>query len=219
MTLDYEAKYKEVFRQNVNDTPKAAIAGELDRKIDNFCKLHDFDRNKVIREIQNNRMLAAMFAKNPNKQNFYANLAAEYIKNIPGVSNFNQVNNKLYLLGGGVFKHQELKARNASNKAISIDFVWNFSDQVIYATHKYTKGVGGSQKSAYKDVQEFIKEANDSTSSNKFFLAIADGDHYQTLDNSVGMLRLKRLQNLSNNNQVFACSINSLEELLNRLPV
>ena len=56
----------------------------------------------------------------------------------------------------------------------------SFKDKVLsfFATHKYTKDLGGSQDNQYKDVQEFHTEAKECIDNNYFLLSITDGKYY-----------------------------------------
>lgn len=70
----------------------------------------------------------------------------------------------------------------------------------FYATHKYTKVSGGHQDNQYKDIQEFIKESVTNTYTDKYFIAICDGDFYNTKNSQRGISKLENLQRLAVNN-------------------
>lgn len=101
--------------------------------------------------------------------------------------------------------------------AKTIDFMWKTKNFQIYASHKYTKEGGGGQDNQYKDLQEFIKEANQSNLNNTLFLSIADGGYYQTMDTDARMKRIDYLKKLSNRENVFALAISELEEWFKKL--
>ncbi len=105
----------------------------------------------------------------------------------------------------------------ASTEAKTIDFKWIFNHHLFYASHKHTSESGDSQGSAYKDLQTFISEANQSILQKTFFLAIADGNFYQQLNGKANTSRIDRLRAMSNNNNVFACTINEVEALMTKL--
>ena len=92
--------------------------------------------------------------------------------------------------------------------------VWRKS---ILCLDKYTKASGGSQGSAYKDLQLFIGESNPSVLQNTYFVAIADGEFYQKLDGKAKTTRIQRLKDLANKSKVFACEITELEALMKNL--
>ena len=215
MPLEYENKFRKALRKNVRETPKLAAKGDLDVKINNFCDHYGFEREAVLEEIQSNRIVAALFAKNPNKQNFYENLAAEYICRLPDVKNFkNLPNNELAVSNGAVLGQKELTNRGGASSAKTIDFEWQYRKARFYASHKYTKDSGGSQGGSYKDLQAFISEAARCTLQNTYFVAIADGPFYQGKDKQAGKKRIDRLKDLAATAVVHACTIDELEALM-----
>ncbi len=217
MPHDYESAYKEAYKVNTDDTPRAVKDGELDVKIDNFCELHGFDRDAVAKEIQENRILSAIFAKDPAKQKFHEKEAARLIETIDNVENFTDLHNcKLYLVGGAVLDRNVIES-GAYPNAKTIDFEWVYRGCRFYASHKYTKSSGGSQGSAYKDLQMFIIEANLTTLQQTFFIAIADGAFYQKLNGKANTTRIQRLKDMANKSKVFACEITELESLMDNL--
>lgn len=218
MTLDYEKKFREAYRKNATNAPKEAEKGELDTKINNFSNLFGFDSEQIRHEIVNNEIVAALFAKNPNKQNFYEKTASDYISELPGVKSFiNLGNNAKGLVSGGVLPQNELVKMGVYSEAKTIDFEWMFKGYTFYASHKHTNQSGGSQDSAYKELQTFIEHANKSTVDKQIFLAIADGPFYQRLNGKARMTRIDRLKELSNKERVFACTINEIGELMNKI--
>ena len=99
-----------------------------------------------------------------------------------------------------------MRKQGAAGRAKTLDFFWRFCGKEVYASHKYTRGKsGGAQGNQYKDIQEFVREANESRRNNAYFVAICDGDFYQALDG--GVSRLQRLKNLANNKNVFVFSL------------
>ena len=218
MPLDYDKKYRDAYRNNAKNAPREAERGELDDKINNFSEKFGFDSERVRYEIANNEIVAALFAKNPNKQNFYEKTAADYISRLSGVKSFKNLgNNKKGLVEGGVYSQKKLKKIGGHSEVKTIDFEWKFKDYTFYASHKHTTQSGGSQDSAYKELQKFIEQANSSTRSNIVFLAIADGEFYQKLDSNAKMTRIDRLREMSNKTKVFACTINEIEELVREI--
>lgn len=219
MPLDYDKKYREAFKKNREDVSRAVDAGELDKKINNFCKLHGFDRDDVIEQIKNNEIMAALFAKNPNKQRLHEKLAAKFIESMPSVQNFIDLgNNAKGLIHGGVLSVKELKETGASPMTKTIDFEWKYKNFQFYACHKHTTAKsGGAQDNAYQEIQKFIEEANKSNLPNTFFVAIADGEFYGYKNGKANVLRIKRLKELANDRNVFACTINELEGLMKKI--
>ena len=214
----YNKLYDDTFHENVNDTPRAAVAGELDAKILNFCNQHGFDRHDVVEEIKNNRMLAACFAKNPNRQKFHEITAGRYIRSIDGVHEFRDSNEeKLLFMNGAVVNESTVRDSGGVSNVKTIDFRWKYGNYTFYAYHKYTKESGGSQDNQYKDMQSFIEQANKSTATRTFFIAIADGPYYEGRNGQANKTRMSRLIQLSNNQTVFSCNIGQVECLMRRL--
>ncbi len=177
----YDDAYNFEYRSNVNDAPRAARVGEFNRKIENFCRQHGFNREEIVANIESNRIVAAFFAKNPNKQNFYEKTAERFIRSLKGVSGFkgSRDQNK-DLINGAVINKSTIQKSGGVSDAKTIDFEWNYSACKFYAYHKYTKEGGGSQDNQYKDLQVFIKHANMSTATHTYFIAIADGAYYES---------------------------------------
>ena len=218
MQCDYKESYKRAFQRNRDLVLAELRQGKLEEKIERFSILHGFTPNEISRCLETCPPFRATFAKNPNKQNFYEKKAAKFIDNLQGVENFiNLPNNKLAVVRGSVFDYQEISTKGGITKAKTIDFQWVYNGFLCYATHKYTAEAGGSQDSAYKDLQLFIEECNSCSLPRTFFFVIADGDYYDLLDSKVKVTRIKRLKQLSNKSNVYTCTINELEILLQQV--
>lgn len=221
MPPDYEGLYIKQLR--LNDEGVFGLLEQKDpgmlKKINTFSTRHNFPRENVIQKIKTDLLFRAFFAKDPAKQKIHENIAAEYIKKIPGIKEFRQLGTaELSLLGGAVISHREVRQRGGTSRAKTIDFSWKFCGKEFYASHKYTRGhSGGSQGSQYKDLQQFIREANESTGQGQFFVGICDGDYYRYRDAESNSTRMERLNNLANRRNVFAMPIEKLEEWLKSL--
>jgi len=80
MPLDYDSYASKILTKNRADVIRAMENGELDTKINNFCNKHGFPRSQVMDEIRKNKIVAAIFCKDPTRQRIHEKLAAEYIK-------------------------------------------------------------------------------------------------------------------------------------------
>lgn len=211
----YEHGYLEAYRANVKDAPRAARAGELDTKIDRFCKLHCCDRDFLVREIERNEIVAACFAKNPNKQNYYETVAIAYVKALQGVRNFYGPHDspKQVIVNGAVMNATDFSKAGGSVEVKTIDFRWEYEGRYFYASHKYTKESGGSQGLQYIELQQFIKLANMCGAENRYFIAIADGPYYDGFEGKGKKTRMKRLQELTTDH-TRACHIGALENVM-----
>lgn len=64
------------------------------RRSASFCKKHGFPTKDVINEIKKNKYFRPVFSKDPAKQKIHENIAAKYIKGLPAVKSFVQLNHK-----------------------------------------------------------------------------------------------------------------------------
>lgn len=217
---NYEKLYIRELRKNdleVVDLLQKQDVGLL-KKIRKFAKKHGFGEKGVAQELKTNKYFRATFSKDPGKQKIHENIAAKFIKKINGVSNFKQLpTGATLLLGGGLISKKEVVKLGARGKAKTIDFEWRVGNNHIVASHKYTKEGGGAQDNQYKDLQDFINEANRSNLKNTYFLAIADGEYYKTKDTGAGVTKLDFLKGLANRRNVHAMSINELGSWLEQL--
>ena len=216
--LDYRQKYLEAYRQNVKQAPSHMRAGLLDEKIANFCEIHGFVEAEVRQAIAENPIVAACFARDPQRQNFYESLAAEFIQGLSGVTAFENLPSRaLSVLNGGVFSRQQLLQSGGVPLAKTIDFAWRYRDKQFYASHKHQRLEGGSQNNQYQDLKIFISQSNPSKRADTFFVAIADGDYYGKPETRGGHSRLKELQRLADGQVVHACNINQLQAFMQHL--
>lgn len=218
---DYEKEFIAQLQRNdkeVIDLLERNDPGML-KKIATFSTRHNFSLEEMVQKIKEDHLFRAFFAKDPAKQKIHENIAARFIQEIQGLSGFRQLGHaELALVRGAVTPFKEVRDRGGTNTAKTVDFLWKFCGREFYASHKYTRGrSGGSQGGAYKDLQEFISEANQCTNRNQFFVAIPDGDFYRGRDASSGSDRIEHLNNLANRLNVFAMPIEKLEEWLNSL--
>ena len=220
-TLDiYEQNYKtayienrQILKKQIENDSFLKNDKQLNKKIDNFCQKYQLDKNTVIIEIKKSEVVQAFFSKDPKKQNIHEKTASSIIQEIPDIQKFkNLPNNSLYLVSGGVMDKKE-KQKGFNTETKTIDFQWEYKGSRFYASHKYTKESGGSQDNQYKNLESFIKEANQSTKTGEYFIAIADGEYYQkTRDGKKKIDLLKEEANSSKG--VYACSIDELPDLL-----
>ena len=218
MPLDYEAKIRKAYRKNRTDVVRAMDAGELDKKINNFCDKHGFTRKKVMDEIRNNKIVATFFAKDPSKQRLHERIAADSIKSIKGVNSFKDLsNNKFHVVKGEIIERKILKKRGIYARAKTIDFYWKYGGAEFWAAHKYTKEEGGAQGNQYKDLQEFLIQSKGTKRKKTFFIAIADGEFYQNANGQTNILRIEKLKELADEPSLHACTLNELEALMKKI--
>lgn len=211
---DYEEAFVRAIRANLVKVIEQLDAGDagLEKKIATFSSRFAFAADAVEQKIRADEMFRAFFAKDPGKQKIHENIAAAFIERMPGVENFKQLaHDGLVVIQGAVRPRKEVRAEGATARAKTVDFMWDLHGTKIYASHKYTKQGGGAQDNQYRDLQEFIREANESNLRNAYFLAIADGDYYKSTDANAHTTKLQHLKDLANRRNVFALSIDELE--------
>ena len=220
----YEQNYKKAYIKNrqtlkeqIENDPLLKNNKQLNIKINNFCQKHQLDRRTVITEIKKSEVVQAFFAKDPQKQNIHEQTASSIIQENPDIKNFkNLQNNSLYLVSGIVMDKKEKQGKGFNIETKTIDFQWDYKEKRFYASHKYTKESGGSQDNQYRDLESFIKKANQSTKTTEYFIAIADGEYYQQKKDSKKKIDL--LKDEANSNKgVYACSIDELPDLLQKI--
>lgn len=126
------------------------------------------------------------FAKDPRRQNVYENIAAKWIQNIPGISDFKKLPSDgpeaLYVQNGRILRPQELANDNTPK---SIDFYWTVIlpgtdiEVKFYAAHKHTHEDGGSQDNQLEDLKNFTRAACELKKDMGYrIISLADGDYY-----------------------------------------
>ncbi len=212
---NYDGEFVAAIRANVSkviDLLDKKDAG-LSKRVNTFASRFDFVVESIEEKIRKDEVFRAVFAKDPGKQKIHENIAARFIEQMQGVVGFQQLgHDALVVFGGRVETRKAVLAAGAGATAKTIDFEWISNGRKIYASHKYTKQSGGAQDNQYKDLQLFIREANESNLKDTYFLAIADGDYYLTTDRGTGGTKMERLKDISNKRNVFALSIDELED-------
>jgi len=192
---------------------------DMMQKIHTFCERSGFDFDDVVKKINSDAMFASTFATDPAKQNLFEKLAREYIQGIDFISDFKKLSHHgkeaLYIVNGSLLGGDDLSRSGGSTEAKSIDFSWKYKDKKFYAFHKYTRQSGGAQDNQYNDMKAFINHANSSTKGNYYFIAIADGEYFNTQNGKAGVSKIENLKNMANNSMgVYAVRIEELYDVL-----
>lgn len=173
-------------------------------KLVNHCLKFNFDIKKFIQNAKRNEFLAASLIKDPKRQNIYENTAFDVICDTFKGSNPRRV--EMYLTDNKITTDKKPNSRR-------IDFMWEYKGYKVYASHKYLKEYGGSQKLHISNMKAFI---NDSTvyvktkrsDCKKLFVAICDGLFFEE----------QHSNQWSYHNRVFATNIHNLKaEIDNRI--
>lgn len=208
--VDYVAGLKIQLQKNIEEVRQDVLSGDKKMmvKIQNHAEKYDLPVEFVKHKILFDNIYANVFAKDPGRQTIHQTLAAEYIKSIPGVEDFEILPasgpDALYVVNGVVGHENEVDKTIAK----SIDFHWKYDGIEFFASHKYTKDEGGAQDNQYHDLLIFVRNAAMSSDVGKRFLAIADGPYYQRQD------RLKTMNDEGNGFNTFATTTDNLEDLM-----
>lgn len=178
---------KQKLRENVELFRKSIHSKEAQKKITNWAALHSFSKEEVEKKILNDDMFAAVFAKDPIKQNFTEKIAEQLLGCV------SLPNSSLSFSPDGELQ----KGPNIRNSK-TVDFI----KDGVYITQKYTNGTGGAQDNQYRDVITFLTYG-----SKKYRVAAyIDGSYYTPQK----ILELKQM--FASNPNVKICSLGELYE-------
>ena len=177
---DYEEIEQREWRENANKVVSRLDDGDrnLAKRIQTFLSRFGYPRNQVEEKIRSDRLFASHFALEPRRTGLHENVAAEWIKELDTVTNFETLpksgRNAFYVTSDG-----EIRKGMEHPPTKSLDFKWVTGKTLFFATHKYTKESGGNQDSQYKEVRhllELFQKAN--ISGEIVIVAIVDGPYY-----------------------------------------
>ena len=222
MLVDYEKIKKEQIRKNTQQLRDNITDKGLRKKIKNWADKYDLSFEFVKHKVFTDDIFALYFVKDPGRQNFHENTAAEALKSFAILYDF-----KLLPKGGlnakvvnsGMLVSLEESKQSTSNPK-TIDFEWKIKTNTgkiifCYASHKYTKDNGGSQDNQYKDLKNFMENARQNKSDNKMFFAICDGQYYQTKNKTTGRTKIEELNmDYARENKLIAITIQNIYEYL-----
>lgn len=213
--MDYQEEKNKQIKLNLEDVEKNLHKPEYQYKIKRWCEKYNFDFETISKKAEKDYYFRAIFAKDPNKQNIFEKNAAEYIKNIKVVKNFQKLNNhgpkSIFLSNGKI----SLNTNNIKNKPTkTVDFNWKIENKTgknynCYAYHKYIKETGGAQDNQFIDVKNTIKNANSGNKSNLFFF-ICDGEYFTDL-------KFEQLKSIAESKNIYIMKIISLKRLLEKI--
>ena len=204
--FDYTAKVKEAWQSNFENKKLS------EERIKSYCEKTGYESSIVRTKINTDEMFRWWFVVDPVRQNVFEKIAAKHIESIVGVTSFEKYGTNEWFIVAGALKHKrELNGMKPEFK--SIDFGWKYGKKKFYASHKYTHESGGAQDNQYKDIQRFVTAANE-IGGKDIFVAIVDGEYYETTDSKAGMTRRQRLEQRANNKNVFVTDLEKLEEFL-----
>ena len=192
MTFNELAKQRriEARQYNIVEVRNDVKKSWVQEKIISFCERQGdmFTPSFVEEQILNNDIVAAVFAKDPSKQNITEKLVEEqlHIKKLPASGK-----NCIRFAANGTLVH-------ATGVDVSKSADFKIGD--IYYTQKYTIEAGGAQDNQYNDVVDFLNKG----SIHHKVGAILDGDYW---DNTK---RQELRSYFANNNNVIITSVDEL---------
>lgn len=141
-----ELKKKERRKQNIKELREQISEPWVSKKINNHLLKFDgmFTKEEVIKQIEENDLLASFFCKDPSKQNISENLVAELLEI-----------DKLPAGGPNSIRFNEqgdISPSSIPSNTKSADFLIDG----CYYTQKYTMESGGAQDNQYNDVIDFL---------------------------------------------------------------
>ena len=178
---DYEDRIKTMWRENAREIASLLQEGDKDllNRIATYVDKFGFPQDVVEQKIMQDPMFAAIFAKEPRRQNPYEPIAAQWLREHGiGVEKLpSQGGKAFYVYGNGAIRH---KRKNESPPSKSLDFRWIHNGITFYAMHKYTKEEkgGGTQTGTLNEISSLLDNYMKAREEEVALIIIADGGFY-----------------------------------------
>lgn len=216
---EWDRLFKEAHAKNLREMDEASneeLKDYIDeRKIRRAAEKRGVTPAEVLAVIRDSRLYRAEFIKDLKRQNLYEKIAAEAIKNMPGVREFKHYGTNEVELVDGVPRRRGGEQGAGASSAKTVDFWWRRDGLEYFAAHKYTKERGGAQDNQYRDILAFVEEANKSRVESHVFVAIADGEYYEFNEGKGKTKKIDVLKQKANKKRgVYAVRINELVRLM-----
>ena len=183
--LDFEANEQRINRDNLAEVEQEVVrrSERLTTRVRHFASQFGISEDDFWRDLNANPKgpLAATLAKEARRQNIHERAAADYIRGLPHVNNFEKLNsqgrNALYITSDGqIVSGEELGQATRPSK--SIDFRWETRGITCYAAQKYTREGGGNQDNQFLELEtlltNFLPRRNNATA----LFVLVDGPYY-----------------------------------------
>ena len=176
---DYDAIEQRLWRENADAVPALLAVGDanLQTKIKTYTRQFGYTVDAVREKIAADPMFAAHFAKKPNRQGIHETIAADRLRTLPMVRDFEVLPkmgaNALYVTSDG-----EVKRGRQPESSKSLDFRWHTGDTTCYAMHKHTRESGGSQSSQFREMRDLLRQFQNCPDETCVLLVIVDGPYY-----------------------------------------
>lgn len=217
---DYEWAISKAYKENIEHLRKNLHKPEYLKKMESWSRKSRDPLREIIEKIKTDEMYAKHFIKDPFKQSIHEKTAAKFIADNPHVKNFKKLPasgaNSIFLHDSKIISKKEHDDLRLTSK--SIDFYWevkvNSTTMKFYASHKYTNEGGGTQDHQFHELQRFMESSSEVREEHTYFLALCDGDFYQTpYKKETGGTRLDYLKQFSKGRNV-AISLNELDKFI-----
>ncbi len=180
---DFEGAIKRAREENFAEVLENLESEELNlmRKVKRFSEDFGFEVDSVIEKIREDEMFRAHFAKDPRKQNLDEKTALEWLGNVDEVCQLR----KLPIAGkdayyvdkeGYIRKGSDFETRKTPSK--SLDFSWVTGNTKFYAMHKRTTDSGGAQDNVWREVEQIMKNFQQSPQKGVALVMLLDGSYW-----------------------------------------
>ncbi len=184
----------EAFIVNCETAQSGKVLEPMRKKLDSFAERFGLPPELVLNKFLTDDIFRYTFGMAPGRQTFHERLALDYLASLPLFVDFIKppaVGGQSLLITPMGTITEKHRIGSAARSSRSIDFQWTLGVRTLpdrhgelrtltaYASHKYTKGQGGSQDKQRQELMDFLDNASQQTTpGDTVFFAIADGDHY-----------------------------------------
>lgn len=223
---DYEWAEKKAYFKNLELFLKNPFDNDSLKKMQSYSKKHFIPLEAIITKVKEDEIFARNFVKDPIRQSVHENEAARFITQNKQVLNFKKLPmsgaNSIFLHEGRIITKKEKDEFNLRGIK-SIDFYWEIESKEgkmlkFYSSHKYTNEEGGGQDHQYTEQIKFLESASNSNMGNDvYFVAICDGDYYNTPNKKDHKTRLEIMKELDISNQSIALTLSEFDDYISSI--
>lgn len=218
-TLDFEYLEHLICRQNLLRVEEELQdrSPRLQKRILHFSSQFGVPEHRFWDELKADPtgLLASTLALEPRRQNIHEKHAAEFIRKMDHVSDFEKLpatgKNALYLNSDGQLVTR-MQLGNATKPSKSLDFRWITDGIVCLAAQKHTKAGGGNQDSQFNEMAQLLGNYLRRTTNGMALFVLVDGAYYNED-------RLSQLHALIRERppRSYVASVNSLQDIMKEI--
>ncbi|MCY3865887.1 MAG: hypothetical protein OXG68_10665 [Chloroflexi bacterium] len=215
-TLDFEYFEQQVNQENLLDVHREVQnrCARLRKRILHFSEQFGLPEHEYWEALEADPRgpLASTLAREARRQNIHEKHAADFIRNMEHVSDFEKLPavgaNARYLNSDGQFVTRSQLGRSPKPSK-SLDFKWNTNGIRCLAAQKYTKEGGGNQDSQFNELELLLRNYLQRTNNGIALFVLVDGAYYNQdrLSQLHALIRERRPRS-------YVSSVNSLQEIL-----